>query len=55
MVFTFNELQQRTAIMRAKIVVTVIAVILMLVAAAFQSKAKSPAQEIVLPDIVINQ
>lgn len=41
--------------MRAKIVVTVMAVLLMLVAVAFQGKAKAPAQEIVLPDIVINQ
>lgn len=41
--------------MRAKIVVTAIAVVLMLVAAAFQSKAKAPVKEIVLPDIVISQ
>jgi hypothetical protein len=41
--------------MRTKIVVTVFAVIMMLVAAAFQSKAKAPVKEIVLPDIVIHQ
>jgi len=41
--------------MRAKIIVTVIAVIMLIAAAAFQSKAKAPTQEIVLPDIVIQQ
>ena len=41
--------------MKKKIVVTVMAVLLVLAAAAFQSKAKSPVREIVLPDIVINQ
>ena len=41
--------------MRAKFVITVIAVMLMVVAVAFQSKAKPPVREIVLPDIVITQ
>ena len=41
--------------MRAKIIVTGIAMILMLMSAAFQSDAKAPVKEIVLPDIVISQ
>ncbi|MGH7494773.1 MAG: hypothetical protein ACREOO_20570 [bacterium] len=41
--------------MKTKIVVTMIAILFMLVSVAFQSKAKAPAKEIVLPDIVISQ
>ena len=50
-----TELNIRSAIMKTKIVVTILAIVLMLVSAAFQSKAKAPVKEIVLPDIVITQ
>lgn len=52
---TFNQVQARIANMRAKVFITIVAAILLIIVAAFQTRAKAPAREIVLPDIVIKQ